>query len=152
MRNVLFPSTPGSYVLMLRLVQEKKLQIGKLGLFDFPAGIYVYCGSALGSGGLRGRLGHHLKAQSPVKWHVDNLRPYSELFEVIYLPTDERLECRWSQFFLIQPAAFVAAQRFGASDCKNGCLAHLIGFPGDKISDILRKFTLAWNCQRLPMQ
>ncbi|MCX7975486.1 MAG: DUF123 domain-containing protein [Bellilinea sp.] len=123
-----------------------------MGVFGFPAGMYVYCGSAFGSGGLRGRLGHHLNDQSPCHWHVDYLRPYSKLFEVIYSPTDERLECRWSQFFLMQTAAFLAAPHFGASDCKSGCSAHLIGFPENKFSEILRKFTLAWNCQRLPMQ
>lgn len=36
-------------------------------------GYYVYCGSARGSGGLRPRLGRHLAATKPLRWHVDHL-------------------------------------------------------------------------------
>ena len=147
-----FPSARGSYILVMRIYQTIELSVGRLGLLSFPVGMYVYCGSALGSGGIRGRLKHHLKIHISPRWHLDYLRPQSEVVEVIYQPAEERLECRWSQFLLNQPSAFIPAAGFGASDCLNGCAAHLIGFPENQIPQILRNFTLAWNCQRLPIQ
>lgn len=146
------PSAHGSYLLVLRINRWIELSVGRLGLFSFPAGMYVYCGSALGSGGIRGRLKHHLNLHTSPRWHLDYLRPHGEIVEIFYLPAEERLECRWSQVFLNQPSAFIPAAGFGAGDCLNGCAAHLIGFPENQISQILRNFTLAWNCQRLPMQ
>lgn len=146
------PSDRGSYLLVLQIDQWLELSVGRLGLFSFPAGSYVYCGSAMGSGGIRGRLKHHLKIHTSPRWHLDYLRAHSEVVEVICWPAQERLECRWSQFFLDQSSAFIPAAGFGASDCRNGCAAHLIGFPENQISQILRNFTLAWNCQRLPIQ
>ncbi len=147
-----FPSAAGSYVLVLRLTRPISLQVGRLGVFTFPPAFYTYCGSALGSGGLRGRLKHHLANSVSVHWHVDYLRRHCKVWEVDYLLTDERMECLWSRFFLSQEPSFVPVPDFGAGDCQNGCLAHLIGFPEDQISQILRNFALAWNCQRLPMR
>jgi len=146
------PSAHGTYLLVLRTGQGIELSVGRLGFFSLPAGIYVYCGSALGSGGIRGRLKHHLKIHTSPRWHLDYLRLHSEVVEVIYRLAEERLECRWRQFLLNQPSAFIPAAGFGASDCLNGCAAHLIGFPENQIPQILRNFTLAWNCQRLPIQ
>ncbi len=147
-----FPLAGGSYVLILRLENPLEISIGRLGQFGFLAALYVYCGSGLGSGGLRGRLRHHLNSRSSPHWHVDYLRPHCDILEVIFLEGEKRLECSWAQYFLTQPSAFVPAPGFGASDCRNSCPAHLIGFSETQISQILRNFTLAWNCQRLPME
>ena len=55
------PTERGSYALHLRLARSRVLQIGRLGRFTFPAGEYIYVGSALGAGGLRSRVGRHLR-------------------------------------------------------------------------------------------
>ena len=49
----------GSYVLVLKLEEDKRLTIGRLGTFEFPAGLYLYCGSALN--GLEARVRRHLR-------------------------------------------------------------------------------------------
>jgi len=62
---VLNPSEPrGTYALLLELDQQTVITVGRLGTCSFPAGSYVYVGSALGSGGLSARLAHHRR---PVK-------------------------------------------------------------------------------------
>ncbi|GIV66005.1 MAG: GIY-YIG nuclease family protein [Chloroflexota bacterium] len=147
-----FPESSGSYVLVFRMNNAVDLSVGRSGKFHFPTGVYFYCGSALGRGGVRGRLRHHLNPISFPHWHIDYLHLHREILEVIYSIGDEQMECRWTQFLLTQPSAFIPAAGFGASDCRKGCPAHLIGFSVSQISKILRNFTLAWNCQRLPME
>ena len=68
------PPGPGSYLLWLYLPQSQDLSIGKLGTFKFPAGEYIYLGSAHGPGGLRARLGRNLRGSGAVHWHIDGLR------------------------------------------------------------------------------
>ncbi len=63
------PSEPGTYVLILLLDQKEKLQIGKLGVWEFPQGSYAYVGSARGPGGLCGRLRRHLRPSHKKRLH-----------------------------------------------------------------------------------
>ena len=51
------PDAPGVYQLHLRLAVAARLEIGRLGTYDFPAGRYIYTGSALS--GLSRRLARH---------------------------------------------------------------------------------------------
>ena len=53
-------SGKGSYILVLHLPRNSAFTVGKLSHYSLPAGFYVYAGSALEPGGLRGRLGYHL--------------------------------------------------------------------------------------------
>lgn len=128
------PAEPGSYMLILNLAQPAQIVAGRLGEFDFPAGEYVYTGSACGPGGLRARLGRHLRGGAP-HWHIDALRRAAEVLDYVYQVHDAHtamppLECRWLQAMLRLPGAWVPAQGFGASDCKSGCPAHLVGWSG----------------------
>ena len=52
------PRPTGSYALVLRLPSRRKIQVGKLGLVEFPRGNYIYFGSPLG--GLDARVARHL--------------------------------------------------------------------------------------------
>jgi hypothetical protein len=65
----------GTYVLVLQLYQLIKIEIGRLGLISFEPGYYLYTGSALGPGGLSGRISQHLrqKTQKRSHWHIDAL-------------------------------------------------------------------------------
>ena len=56
------PTDKGTYILLARVSQMKRLGIGSLGEFDIIPGFYAYVGSAFGSGGLRSRIGHHLES------------------------------------------------------------------------------------------
>ena len=61
----------GSYALVIRLNRTEQLTVGRLGEFDFPAGCYLYFGSALN--GLESRVSRHLRRDKKLHWHVDYL-------------------------------------------------------------------------------
>lgn len=100
-----------------------QLDIGALGPWRLPQGLYVYVGSAWGSGGLRARVQRHLRGSSNPRWHVDYLRAVTTPVAV-WLAPHNREECSWAQYLLALPQAEVIVPRFGASDCK--CESHLV--------------------------
>lgn len=114
----------GTYALLLHLRQPQRIGVGRLGSLFFPAGYYVYIGSALA--GLRHRLGRHLKQGKVLRWHVDYLREVAEFEEAWVAFGDERLECRWMETVAGWPEAQLVALGFGSSDCR--CRAHLAYF------------------------
>src|SRR3990172_11736037 len=89
------PSDPGTYALHLRLNRSRWVQIGRLGETRFPAGEYVYIGSAFGPGGLRARLGRHVRGDGQPHWHIDALRAIANVCGLCYIVTTQLLECRW---------------------------------------------------------
>ena len=110
----------GTYTLVMRLREGRKLKIGALGEIFFDEGFYAYTGSALGSGGFS-RVARHQEVAAgknrTKQWHIDYLLPHVEVVDTI---TSPRLECT------------VAAQidrtlprvaGFGCSDCS--CPSHL---------------------------
>jgi Uri superfamily endonuclease len=128
------PHQTGIYALILELIQLRELAIGRMGRFEFPAGFYIYLGSAQGPGGIRGRLGRHLRGAYKPHWHIDFLRIESEIRGYGYVLDngDSRLaptECCWFQKLAAIPNTKIPVPKFGASDCQSGCRAHLIHFP-----------------------
>jgi len=121
-----FPSSSGTYALILRLSRPQAVRVGRLGQFDFPMGTYVYVGSARGPGGLRARLSHHLRSSATPHWHLDWLRPYLEVVAVVYRLAKEPLECSWVQKMFQLPGVCAIAPGFGSRDCRSGCPAHLV--------------------------
>jgi Uri superfamily endonuclease len=129
---------PDTYALLLKLDKQERITVGKLGIFDFPAGYYLYVGSALGPGGLRARLARHRRGSEnssqssssqrgkKLHWHIDYLLQRVQLVEVWHVVSEERLECKWSEVAIRLPGAQVPVQGFGSSDCR--CPAHLIYF------------------------
>jgi Uri superfamily endonuclease len=109
-------SGTGNYVLLLHLPADETLTIGKLGTFDFPAGWYAYVGSAFGSGGLVGRLKHHLQPVERPHWHIDYLRQAAQVQEVWLGPDPVSHEREWADLMLAIPGAIVLVDGFGASD------------------------------------
>ncbi|MEJ5368458.1 MAG: GIY-YIG nuclease family protein [Bryobacteraceae bacterium] len=123
----LFPAAPGSYLLVLRLASPQRLSVGALGACEFPAGIYLYCGSALGPGGIRARAGRHLESSERAHWHIDHLLRCARVHEVWIREDPQRLECRWAEALAASGLCECPAPRFGASDCR--CRAHLWRLP-----------------------
>lgn len=119
----------GSYILVLQLEQAVgDLQIGKLGQFTFPAGYYLYVGSAFGPGGLEARLRRHERREKArPHWHIDYLRAHARLCEIWTVGGGVRLECRWCAALAAIPALATPAPGFGASD--TGCRSHLFFMP-----------------------
>lgn len=116
------PRAPGTYALGLYLDLPTHIAVGALGAWTFPAGLYVYTGSAWGPGGLRARLGRHLRGSDTRRWHIDYMRYHARPCAV-WLAPDAHLECAWARYLVEYPGAHVIAPRFGASDCR--CAAHL---------------------------
>jgi Uri superfamily endonuclease len=135
------PALPGSYSLHIRLEQACTLQIGRLGEVSFFPGDYVYLGSAWGPGGLKARLGRHLRGDGRPHWHVDLLRAACRVTGYGYVIASRKdQECRWSQALGALPgASFVAG--FGASDCRD-CPAHLV-FLGEMRIEAVREVLAA---------
>lgn len=123
------PEKPGSYALLLSLADQQRLQVGRLGKSDFPPGEYVYLGSALGPGGLKARLGRHLRGSGPPHWHIDWLRAGALVTGYYFIASKNRFECVWSQALINHPSTSVPVHGFGSSDCRgaeNPCPAHLV--------------------------
>ena len=128
------PNSTGAYALILRLDEQKRIRIGKLGEFDFPKGDYVYFGSAKGGGGIRARLGRHLIGSNQTYWHIDYLRQKASVVGFCTLvssiekkvpPVEKPLECIWSNALSQIVNVRIVAYGFGASDCVYKCPAHL---------------------------
>ncbi len=115
------PTSPGTYILCARLNADAELEVGALGRQGFPAGYYLYVGSALA--GLRNRLGRHLRPEKRIRWHIDYLLAAASLERILCCVANERLECRWAEKLLDCGRWTAAAARFGASDCR--CYTHL---------------------------
>ncbi len=116
--------TPGSYLLLMKLPAPRTLIAGRLGSFRFPAGWYVYTGSALG--GVEQRVARHLRPSDVRRWHLDYLKAEATIRGTFIFPGPERPECDLAAELLSRPGAAVPAPRFGASDCR--CPSHLIHF------------------------
>jgi hypothetical protein len=85
----------GTYALLLYLAQGRAFaDVGPFGTINLPAGHYLYVGSAHGSGGARGRVGHHLRPRRRAfVWHLDYVRPAMRAVEawVTYDPRQARV-------------------------------------------------------------
>lgn len=120
---------PGVYCLLLQLDRGCRITVGRLGTFRFRDGWYLYVGSALGPGGVRGRLRRYLRAERRRHWHVDHLLDHARVVKVWWAEWPERLECEWAGVVRAWPGAQVPAPGFGASDCR--CPAHLVWLPDE---------------------
>jgi len=94
------------------------LEIGKLGWFEIPAGLYVYTGSAKRNP--EARIARHLSREKRLRWHIDYLlaAPDCRVVEVL---RHAEAECEVNR----RTAGRILVPRFGASDCRAGCGSHL---------------------------
>ena len=138
------PSQPGTYILHLILNAPTGLTIGQIGEFSLPAGNYLYVGSAHGSGGLRARVGHHIKINIQPRWHLDHLRPYANIQAIWCLVSPQPLECVLAKHIAFSPGICMPVTGFGSSDCHNGCSAHFFHLTqGSCIEEIIDPFTIS---------
>jgi Uri superfamily endonuclease len=109
---------PRTYQIVFRLCNPLSLPVGALGVRRFPAGRYVYTGSA--RRGLEARLRRHLSRDKRLRWHIDYLLSAPGV-EVLSTRTFVEEECAVSQ----ATAGEIPVEGFGASDCRRGCGSHL---------------------------
>ncbi|MBS7613574.1 DUF123 domain-containing protein [Candidatus Bathyarchaeota archaeon] len=111
--------------------------MGALGYVRFDEGFYVYVGSALGSKAqsLENRLRRHLSNSKRVKWHIDFLLSSKNVSieRVIVCKTVSRVECLVAKEIAKTGLYNPQLRGFGSSDCKLGCLSHIICL-GDSIT------------------
>jgi Uri superfamily endonuclease len=116
----------GTYVLWLHLPRPRTLLVGRFGEVTFAAGYYAYVGSAFGPGGVRARLGRHLRGSGALRWHIDYLRQACRVETAWFSHDPRRLEHAWAAALLALPGARQPVAGFGASDCN--CDTHLVAF------------------------
>ena len=107
-----------TYQLVIEVTEFLTLTVGKLGKFDFPTGHYVYTGSAKAN--LEARIARHLSKDKKLKWHIDYLLNASGV-HVNQVTRSIENECSCNQN---TPGNCLVA-KFGASDCRYGCISHL---------------------------
>ena len=116
------PADKGAYVLRIVLDAAAPLPARFGAGAVLPAGVYEYCGSANGAGGIRARVARHLKRDKKLKWHVDWLTTRAAAVTVEAHPGGD--ECRLVAARL-RKGATVPIPGFGSSDCAT-CASHLI--------------------------
>jgi len=117
-------ASPGHYLLVLQINGDVALE--KPRADTLTAGWYLYAGSALGPGGLRGRVGRHFRADKRPHWHIDQLTSGGNLIAALgYLHFSE---CQLVELLAGRGFAF-PLPGFGSSDCRS-CQSHLLRWPG----------------------
>lgn len=112
----------GTYLLALHCARAVTIDVGARGALDCIAGWYLYVGSAHGAGGVRARLGRHLRGARACRWHVDYLHAVM-VPAVAWVRYDTvRLEHAWAGACMAWPG-LVAVPGVGCSDC--GCVSHV---------------------------
>lgn len=106
----------GSYVLIIKLDERKKIKVGSLGSIEFKPGYYAYIGSAMN--GIENRVRRHLREEKKIRWHIDYLLQHARVDEVYYKEGEEKEECRIASLFNMH-----YIPKFGSSDCN--CKSHL---------------------------
>ena len=109
---------PQTYQLLIVLPQSRRVTVGRLGEFLFPAGAYVYTGSA--KRGMDARIRRHQAGEKTLRWHLDYLSTLPGV-SVLEIGRSVATECEINR----SVSGVVVADGFGASDCQQGCGSHL---------------------------
>ena len=107
-----------SYQLWIALRRPLSIEVGRFGLLDFPAGVYVYTGSAKRN--LDARIARHARKKEALHWHIDYLLAASGV-ELVCVGRSLRSECALNR----ATGGDILIPGFGASDCRKGCGSHL---------------------------
>jgi len=118
----------GSYHLVIGLHKSITLKHRRYSDNQLNPGYYIYTGSAMGS--LSARLQRYLKPPLKRHWHIDYLlASRNTIIEEIWVcPAKTKEECLRNKVILALPGAGILLPRFGATDCRAGCPAHLVYF------------------------
>ena len=114
----------GAYQLVIEIEKEIEIDAGALGICRFPAGRYIYTGSAVKN--LDQRISRHLRNEKKLHWHVDYLLANQNvtIVEVKRCESSRRIECELNGEVLGKGGRTVV-KGFGSSDCRN-CESHLL--------------------------
>ncbi|MDR1935582.1 MAG: GIY-YIG nuclease family protein [Candidatus Accumulibacter sp.] len=104
--------------MLIDVAAPVRVAVGRLGEFEFPAGLYCYTGSARRN--FEARIRRHLSPAKKLHWHIDYLlaAPGVRVREVRRFAEEE---CQLNR----RTAGESPVPGFGASDCRAGCGSHL---------------------------
>ncbi|MBY6241757.1 DUF123 domain-containing protein [Methylosinus sp. Sm6] len=124
------PSNGGAYALLLELDVPLLARAGRRSAL-LAAGRYIYCGSARGPGGLRARLGRHMRRGKSRRWHIDQLTEAGRVAGAWIAPGGD--ECALVRALAELPVPLAG---FGSSDCPR-CRSHLLHWPQGAAAAVL---------------
>jgi len=130
------PRTAGAYALLLRLHRTTEVTLAAGRRSPLDPGLYLYAGSARGSGGLRARVARHLRTGKARHWHIDQITEVAAPLGVLIWPHGD--ECELVRGALSLSGASVPVPGFGSSDCRH-CRAHLVILPNAAAASALTK-------------
>lgn len=101
----------GTYVLLLKCLEDTIVTVGSLGEIPFKRGFYAYVGSA--RNGVSVRVKRHYKRNKKLKWHIDYIT-VNEGFKIVgYLFFGDYIESAISRILC---NLLELVPRFGCSD------------------------------------
>ena len=118
--------------MLIRVSRSVQVTVGRFGTFDFPAGWYVYTGSARRN--FEARVRRHLSPHKTLRWHIDYLLAAPGVAIRDVRRTTEA-ECALNQQLLGE----VIVAGFGASDCRAGCVSHLKRLASRRVFSLFRR-------------
>ncbi len=107
-----------TYQLLIKVTEPVRVTIGRHGRFLFPAGRYIYTGSARRN--LESRIARHQRKHKTLHWHIDYLLVATGV-EITSVKRSRQEECALNQ----KSRGKILIPGFGASDCRSGCGSHL---------------------------
>ena len=110
--------TPITYQLKIEIARSVRVTVGRLGEFNFPAGRYVYTGSAKRN--FEARIARHLSTEKTLRWHIDWLLAARGV-KIAGIKRSGTGECDLNR----SARGRIVVPGFGASDCREGCGSHL---------------------------
>lgn len=116
--RIVVPPGAITYQLVVELAHATRIRVGRLGTTTFPAGTYIYTGSA--RRGVEARVRRHLAQRGRMHWHIDYLLASAQA-RVVEVRAFTDPECVVNQ----RTRGEIVLLGFGASDCRAGCGAHL---------------------------
>jgi Uri superfamily endonuclease len=107
-----------TYQIVIRVRETIQITVGKLGVLEFPAGYYVYTGSARKC--IQARVRRHVTGGGAKHWHIDYLlgSPQAQVAGVRLFRASECALNRRTRGAVLFPG-------FGSSDCRSACGSHL---------------------------
>lgn len=124
--------------MVIMLPRASRLRVGSLGIVEFPAGAYVYVGSALG--GIEQRVARHMRPSKRMRWHIDYLLRKGRVISVFSVPSEKKsTECALATALATVDGAAVYPG-FGSSDCR--CVSHLIHFGETELEQVMETISM----------
>jgi sugar fermentation stimulation protein A len=131
----------GSYMVMIHIPQDVTTAVGSLGDVHFPAGYYLYVGTARRT--LTKRIERHMRKHTAPHWHIDYLKGHADRCTAIPIRSSVPLEHELAE--AVGRIADGSVPSFGSSDC--GCPSHLFRFADNPLQrqsfiDLLQYFRI----------